>query len=390
LNSYIQKITRSNLGKWKMPRFLISLLACLMFSSQAYALEFGLVLHASTDPVLADLMKTRNFKTARQDLSANTDITARRAHVNRIRANGGSVEVTLQNSYQWNNTCPQDFANVETKSYNEAYAIVDKFKDVIYDYELLNEVSLRPETKAEVPWNTAGTSATPYENKPCYATMVAVLKGMSRAVRDIKAKSGYPLRVILGAVGRDFGFLTFMKNKGVVFDVVGWHIYPSDTQKSLLTDTWYGTGGPLYQLSLFNKPVRINEFNCGNIYDGNYDNKPGSATTLACFQAYKKHVKDLFNQAHIAKLESVTLYELFDEPDKAGAEGRFGLMYDINKPKDHLFIITAFAGGNLSTSEQQKVTSLGILTDKEIATYQVLAGTTTLALQAPMNLRVNP
>lgn len=390
LNSHIQKIKHTNLGELKMPRFLILLLSCLMFSSQALALDFGLAIHGNTDPAIADLMKARNFKTARQDLTANTNVADRRAHVSRIRANGGRVEVTLQNSYQWNNTCPQDFANVEAKSYNEAYAIVDKYKDIIYDYELLNEISLRPETKAEVPWNSAGTSTAPYEGKPCYATMVSVLKGMSRAIRDIKASSGYPLRVILGAVGRDFGFLTFMRQKGVVFDVVGWHIYPHASNTSLLKDSWYGTGGPLARLAVYNLPVHINEFNCGEIYDGDYDNNPGSAKTLACFQAYKKHVSDLYNQ-NLINLESLHIYELLDEPKKSGPESRFGLMYDLNKPKDHLYIITAFAGGNLSASEQQRVTSLGILTDTEIASYQERAGNTpVLALHPPTNLRVNP
>jgi len=331
---------------------------------------FGVNFHHNTDTRIATIMNERNIKSARMDLTANTNVAARRAHVERIRANGGMVEVSLQTSYQWNNSCPQNFAAVEADAYNQAYAIVDKYKDIIHNYEMLNEIQLRPETRAEVPWNTAKLSTAPYENKPCYATMVSVVKGMSRAVHDLRDSSGYPLRVILGVVGRDFAFLNFMKSKGVEFDVVGYHIYPRSNHASLLSDTWFGTGGPLYQLSLFNKPVRINEFNCGDIYGNGYDNQPGSTTTLACFSAYKKHIKDILSQTHIKKLEVLSLYELLDEPNKSGPESRFGLMYSFTNPKDHLYIISAFAGGNLSAAERQKVIDSGALTAAEIDAYK--------------------
>lgn len=388
MNSHIQTITYSNLEKWKMLRYLILLLIYFISSSQAYALVFGVNIHQNTDQAIPDLMKTGNFKIARMGLYATSDVMGIRDQVNRIRANGGVVEGTIQISYQWNYTCPQDFETVEQNAYNETTAIVNQYKDIIHDYELLNEISLRSDTKAQVPWNSAGTSTEPYENSSCYATMASVLRGMSRAIHDIRASSGYPLRVILGAIGRDFGFLTFMQQKGVNFDVVGYHIYPRSNHRSLLDDPWFGTGGLLVQLAAFSRPVHINEFNCGEIYDSSYDNQANSDANLACFQAYKKHLSDLYHQ-NIINLEYLLMYELLDEPRKSDAEARFGLMYDLNNPKDHFSIITAFAGGTLSASEQQKVTSLGILTDAEIAAYKI-AGGTTLALEPPMNLRFDP
>jgi hypothetical protein len=239
-----------------------------------------------------------------------------------------------------------------------------------------------------VPFNSAGISSTPYAGKACYKTMASVLRGMSRAIHDVKVSSGYPLRVILGAVGRDYGFLTFMQQQGVIFDVVGYHIYPHFDQASLLDDPWYGPGGPLTQLAVFKLPVHINEFNCGEIYNKAYDNQPDSVETNKCFQSYKKHIPSLFSQK-LVNLESLHFYELLDEPNKADAESRFGLMYDTSKPKVHLSIITAYAGGMLSASEQQKIMDLNILTDTEIATYKAAANTIFLiTLFAPTNFKV--
>jgi hypothetical protein len=351
----------------------MSVVLGLVISSAASATMIGLNIHSDYTQGVSDLMKARNFKSARMDLDIDTDVNSLRAQASRIKANGGTVEVSAQISSQWDHSCPQNFSSVEQNAYNETTTLVNKYKDVIYDYELLNEVSLRSEVQGEVPWNSAGTSSSVYAGKPCYATMVSVLRGMSRAIHDIKASSGYPLRVILGITGRDFGFMTYMQQQGVQVDVVGWHVYPHAGDASLTSDTWYGTGGPLSQLAKFNLPVHLNEFNCAEIYDDNYDNKAGSATTMTCLQGYKKHVADLLSQKMV-NLESLHVYELMDESSVAGAEGRFGLMYDINRPKVQLSAITAFAGGTLSASEQSQVTSAGVLTAAQIASYKAAGG----------------
>ncbi len=384
-----QNHQRRDVSGKKIPTLLLSLLPCGMASAPALALDMGVNIHERTEQAVSDIMQARNLKNARMDLTADSNMAAMRAQVSRIKANGGKVEVSLQTSYQWDHSCNQNLASVEQKTYDEATAIVNNYKEVIHDYELLNEVSLRPETVAEVPFNSAGTSTAPYAGKPCYKTITAVLRGMSRAIHDIKLSSGYPLRVILGAVGRDFGFLTYMQQQGVVFDVVGFHIYPHADQASLLNDPWYGAGGPLAQLAEFNLPVHINEFDCGEIYNASYDNQAGSAETYKCFQSYKKHIPELFNQT-LVNLESLHVYELFDDSSKSGAEGRFGLMYDSNTPKVHLSIITAYAGGTLSTAEQQAVTGLNILTDTEIAAYKTSTEPVVLTtLSAPINITVS-
>jgi hypothetical protein len=376
-------------AKTKTAKLVALLLLWLMLPSASSAFDFGLDIHQRTDQEVVDIMKSRNLKTARMDLTVDSDTAAFRSLADRIRVNGGRIEVSLQISYQWDNTCDQDLSRVEQNSYDETVAIVDLYKDVIYDYELLNEVTLRSETVAEVPFNSAGTSTLPYENKPCYSTMTAVLRGMSRAIHDIRTNSGYPLRVILGVVGRDFGFLTFMVQQGVVVDVVGFHIYPHSGDASLLSDPWYGDGGPFAQLAVFNLPVHVNEFNCGEIYDDGYDNQPGSAETVLCFQSYKKHIPSFFQQS-LMGLEAVHVYELLDEPGKTGAESRFGLLYDYANPKVHLYIIAAFAGGTLADAERDAIINLGILTAEEIAAYWELAHPADSLPMAPANLKVVP
>jgi Bacterial Ig domain len=347
------------------------------------SLIFGVNIHtgsdATTNTQRASIMKQRNLKTARMDLWAG-DVTAFRDQVNKIRANGGKVEVSLQINYQWNNSCPQNFASVEQDAYNQTVNLVNQVKDIVHDFELLNEVQLRPDILPEVPFNSAMGSTTPYQGKPCVATMTSVLRGMSRAIHDVGASSGLPLKVILGLVGRDWGFLSYMRQQGVQWDITGYHIYPRQEHASLLSDPWFGAGGPLAQLAAFGKPVRINEFHCGEIYDGGYENQAGMPTTEKCLKGVTKHLKDLRNQK-IANIESIHIYELLDEPSKPAPENHFGLMYNLSQPKVHTYLAAAFAGGTLTTAERNEITSRGLLTSAEIDAMQ--QGASTPAPQPP-------
>jgi hypothetical protein len=300
------------------------------------------------------------------------DVKAFRDQVQKIRANGGSVQVALQVSFQWDHSCNQNLASIEQNGYNQTVTTVNQVKDIVHDFELLNEPQLRPEILAEVTWNSAGRSTTPYQRKPCVATLTAALRGMSRAIGDVRATSGLPLRTILGVVGRDFGFLTFMRQQGVMWDVTGFHVYPRADQASLLSDTWYGPGGPLAQLASFGKPVHINEFHCGEISQSGYENQEGASVTEACLKSLAKHLTDLKNQK-IVNLEFVHIYELLDEPKKAIPENRFGMMYDLSRPKAHLYLISALAGGALSSRERFEITRRGLLTDAEIDAMRVAA-----------------
>lgn len=352
-----------------MFKLLLAMLSWLLLSSTASALVFGVNLQQRNDPAISDIMKSRNFKAARIALTAQDNPTAVRAQVARIKANGGTVRAVLVTSFERNYACSQDLVRVENNLYNETLALVDRYKDVISDYELLNEVTLRPDTVREVPFNSAGTSTAPYQNKPCYRTLAVALRGMANAVTHTKVRTGLPLRVILGVVGRDFGFLTFMQEQRVHFDKVGFIIYPSAGQPSLLNDTWYGPGGPFAQLAVFGRPVIINEYSCAEIYQSDYNNNDmNSARVRQCFQSYKNHIPSLFNQRSV-RIEAVNIYELLDEPHKGAIESRFGLMWDLNRQKPHLYILGAFAGGSLTAAERQNIIDLGILTDAQINSY---------------------
>ncbi|MEJ7929719.1 hypothetical protein WG922_07015 [Ramlibacter sp. AN1015] len=335
-------------------------------SAEASSFDLGVNAHYGLDSneKIAELMIERNFKVLRMGLYWDQDQTAFRDLAARLKANGGRSQGVLQISYQWDHRCNQNLPWVENDAYNQTVAAVDKVKDVVHDFELLNEVQLRPEIQREVRWNSARTSAAPYEGKPCIATMVGVQRGMSRAIADLRVRSGLPLRVIVGVVGRDFGWLTFLRSKGVQWDVTGFHVYPLHQHRSLLNDLWYGPGGPLEQLASFGKPVHINEMNCGEIYRSDYENRAGGPATETCLKSLARHLKELRSQS--ALLESVHLYSLTDDPSKAAPENRFGLMYDLETPKPHLYLASAFAGGALSPHERLEITSRGLLSEAEL------------------------
>lgn len=337
---------------------VVMLLAGLV-PAWAWGIDFGINIHrgGALDAQVAALMQARNFRSARMDLPWDADATDLRDQASRIRANGGTVEVSLQVAFQWDASCSTDLSGIEQQAYAQAVPAIDGVKDLVQDFELLNETQLRPEIQREVPWNSAGSATAPYVDKPCVAALVAALRGMSRAAADVRASSGLPLRTIVGVVGRDFGFLTFLRQQGVQWDVTGFHIYPLASQRSLLSDAWYGAGGPLAQLAAFGKPVRINEINCGEIYQPDYGT-PSSIET--CLRGLARHLNDLIAQ-QAAVIESVSFYALFDEPEEPAPENRFGLMQDIDHPKLHLFLATAFAGGQLTAGERQALDDLGLI-----------------------------
>jgi hypothetical protein len=332
------------------------------------AADIGVNIHegggtTTANDQIASIMASRGLKQARLDYYVNTDTSGIRDQITKINANGGKAQLVLQNSYQWDYSCSQDLSGVENDSYNQTYQMVGSMKDLVHDYEILNEIQLRPDVGGQVAWNSQNGSTSTYNASPCSATLAAVARGMSRAIHD------QGQRVILGEVGRDWGFLIYMQSKGVTWDVTGFHVYPHYDDASLSSDTWYGTGGPLAQLAAFGKPVTINEFNCGEIYDSNYENQAGMADTETCLQSFTRHMTDLRSQK-IVNLESVIVYELLDEPSKSAPENRFGLMSTLTDPKPELFLVDAFAGGSLTAAEQQTITSRGLLTDSQIATMK--------------------
>jgi hypothetical protein len=324
---------------------------------------FGTNIHAgggntTTNQKIADVMAQRGMKTARMDYFQGGDFGIFRDQVARLNAKGIKVEASLQVSFQWDNSCSQDYAAVQSKAYAQTTTMVQNLGDVVQDFELLNEVSLRAETRAQItPFK--GAALATYAGKTCFATLASALKGMSSAIVDQRNATGRPYRVILGAIGNDFALLEYMQQQGVTFDVVGYHIYPTFGNALIASDPWFGTGGALTQLAKFNKPVHINEFNCGEIYTAGYENAVGQPVTNTCLAAIQKHLTALVSQK-VINLESIHAYEIADRPSQAVPENRFGLMFDLDNPKLHLALYSAFAGGLVTATEKQQLDSLGL------------------------------
>ena len=326
---------------------------------------------------LADVMARRGLASARMDLTPDADRANFRDQVQRLKALGIRTEVSLQTSYQWRHDCPQALAEVEQDAHDQTVAMLKDITDLVHDFELLNEVHLRKDTAAQVP-PYRGTPAAGYAGAPCYRTFAAVLRGMSRAIVAQRAASGLPLKIILGTVSNDFGFLEFMQQQGVVFDIVGYHTYPRVEQALLGDDPWYGPGGALVQLARFKRPVRINEFNCGEIYTAAYDNRSGSRATQACLVSIQKHLRSLMAQT-VIDLQSIHAYELTDRPEQPVPENRFGLMVDLDTPKLHLALIAAFAGGAVSVAERLQLNALGLTGRTPVVGVNIHAGGSTAA-----------
>ena len=192
---------------------------------------------------------------------------------------------------------------------------------------------------------------------------------MYQAIRDAAKQLGTSLRVIAGTVGRDWGYLDFLRQNGIDFDIVGYHIYPSFNQADWDVDTWYGPSGLFSQLATCGRSVHLNVFNCGEIYQASFENDAGGALTEECFKSVPKYLFEILDQKRV-NIESVHFYEIVDEQGKAPPEDHFGLWYDAATPKVTTYLASAFAGGSLSASEENEITSRGRLTAAQIAQFK--------------------
>jgi hypothetical protein len=319
----------------------------------ALALDYGVNLHlgggsATANSSVASIVAQRNLKVGRFDFFSTNDVPNLRDQILKINANGGKAQLIIENNWDAAGTCPQNFAQAESDSYNKTYPMVNAMKDIVHDFEILNEIQNRPEIMAQVVKNSQMSSTAGYYASPCSMTIAAVARGISRAIHD------QGQRAILGVVGRDWGFLYFMRAQNVAWDVTGAHFYQNENNASLLSDPWWGTNGPLYQLSLFGKPITVNEFNCGETYNSAFDYE-------ACLRSTNKQLTELTHNPY-GTIESILFYELLDEPAKAGAEGRFGLMYGLTSPKLGLPLAGAWACGAVTDAERQSLASRGLNT----------------------------
>jgi len=368
--------TDKNKSRLIIAFLILNLLITASAKSGTTTLLWGVNVHdgGNNPKLLAEKLSERNLKLVRMDLwGYNPRSLAKFRNTAAIfNAKGIAIQaacfVSFSNGQKRNQDVGADLKAVEQSAYQQTLPQINATKDCVRDYELQNETSLYQ--NIFVP-NSTGQKAGDFDT-PEGRLQAASLRGMSKAIDDIRKSSKLPIRIILGTVGRDWGFLTFMQNQGGHFDVIGYHIYPHLKHRPMDKNPWYGPGGPLGQLALFHKPVTINEFNAGEIYNGttngmsrhpgtNYLNKPGDPVTEDGFKSCDIHLKEITRQ-NAASVESVLFYEIWDEPHKAPPENRFGLFYDyaLQQPKISLLIASSFAGGTLSPAEQSELTTRGI------------------------------
>jgi chitodextrinase len=309
----------------------------------------------------ADILQNRNLRVARFDFAYDWNPQVIRGQIDKFKTVGVNSEVVLFTQHQWSITssadCNWSLTWAEQTAYNQTVTMVNGLKDVVTDFELMNEVPWIWLLQAEVPWNSAMNNTSIYYNKPCYEMYARVLKGMSQAIVDIRNTSGLPLKIFLGTIGRDFAFLTFMKERWVIFDEIGYHIYPAVWHASLDTDPWFGSGWLFTQLAQFNTKVHLNEFNCAEIYDATYTNIETWSTTVEnCYKSIKKHMAEILTQNKVS-IKNLIFYELLNEPWKPAPENRFGLMFDLDHPKIQMYQASYYASGFLSPTELNTLTT---------------------------------
>ncbi|MBN8215590.1 MAG: hypothetical protein J0L75_03065 [Spirochaetes bacterium] len=345
------------------PRILLPILLCLPLA--AGPLEWGVNIHSGgKDPeTLAAKLAERKLTCVRMDLWGNDPKYLARFRVagEFLVKKGIKIEAVIYSKFSAGQARHQDLeadlVEVERTAYEGTRPQIERSRDLLRDFELQNEISLYRGIKAA---GSTGERAADFDT-PCGRLQAAVLRGMSKAVRDVGKEAATPLRIILGTTDRSFALLDFFLEQGVVFDVVGYHIYPWENHKPLDADPWFGPGGPLGQLARFDRPIRLNEFNAGEIYSGrpsrptlpDYANAADDPVTEAGFRSLDKHLKELLGQTR-ANLEAVLFYEIWDEPHKGPPENRFGLYFDeaLTLPKVSLLLAASYAGGSLSPAEK--------------------------------------
>lgn len=342
---------------------------------------FGVNLHdgsdAATNTAIADALAYRQLHhKVRFDLVWDGGQTNNRDLASKIIARGGSVQGSLQVAYQWDwNYWGSDLTAVHDGAYTQTYNFVNANKDVFTDYELLNEVQWRSEIVVDAPNGDQMESTTAYESSVGCLRLASCLKGMADAIHDLRASSGLPLRVIMGFVGRDWGFATFLRNHGVDWDVTGFHAYPRNDQALISTDTWYGNGINVFaRMAQLGRPVTYNEFNAGEVYNTTYTNVEGNTDVEQGMLSVNKNINAMMAQAY-CDLESLTMYELFDRVPDTTSENRFGLIHGTtitDPPKTTLYIVTAYAGGTLTSTERAEITTeRTLLTNAQIDALMV-------------------
>jgi len=245
------------------------------------------------------------------------------------------------------------------QGFNRTYSFVDQFKHDITTWELENEINLTARGPDDKKLYGSGATAQEFES-PIMEDWAAVLHGASDAIDKINKDNGLQMHKELNTTSTMLGFLDFMASRGVNFDKISYHYYEVLGQNP--HRNWNGRNPPFdlfKKLASYGRHIDFNEVNCAEIYKPNYGNKPGDPLTEQCLKSINNTLTYIRDQKDAA-IDSVSIYEMLDEPDKAPPENRFGLMYDIKRAKIELYLLSRFAGGALSPDEEGALASSGL------------------------------
>jgi hypothetical protein len=221
-----------------------------------------------------------------------------------------------------------------------------------------NELSLRPGFKSG-----SGQSINDYATAKA-GQWAAVLRGMSRAINDVRTKTAAPLRSVVDTVYVDFGLVPFLESQGVTIDKVAYHYYYSLATTPYKIYPPSGVPVDLFaELGKLGKPIIINELNAGEIYAPAQGKPYNDAQALL---SLKTHIGYILGQTE-ANIEGAEFYELYDEPSKGAVESNFGLMTDPTHPKTQMLLAAVYACGQLTASEQAALVASNLFTASELS-----------------------
>jgi Glycosyl hydrolase family 53 len=356
----------------KISAFLFAAVLSVSISLPAKALEWGLNGPASMrkDPeTFFRVMKERGFTVLRWGVNLTKDNEQTGgpafAKTNQLaKSYGIRLQPIFGFPFRWGDRTDAglypagDREALYQQGYNRTYAFVRQFKDEIDQWELENEINLVALDKNGKRLFGHGMTAAEFE-MPAMEDWAAVLRGASDAIDRINQESGLHLKKILNTTSTMFGFLDFMESRGVHYDLISYHYY--EVLGESPHQAWNGWN-PRFdlfkKLASYRRHVLFNEVNCGEIYKPDYGNAPGDPATERCLQNLNNMLTAIRDQKDVA-IDSVSIYEIVDEPAKKPPENRFGLMYDLNRPKVALYLVSRFAGGKLTPAEAAELQKRG-------------------------------
>jgi hypothetical protein len=186
---------------------------------------------------------------------------------------------------------------------------------------------------------------------------------MSRAIHDVRTRTGRPLRAVVDTVYADFGLVPFLEAQGALVDKLAYHYYYGAGTSPYQVSAPGGTIDVFAEMKQLGKPVIVNELNAAEIYAPLKGQPYDDAKALV---SLKTHIDHLLNQKE-ANIEGAEFYELYDEPGKNAAESNFGLMQDPTHPKTQLLLATAYTCGRLSAEERAALVTSGLFTEASLA-----------------------